>query len=75
MVRAEVVLVETVSQVRVARVEPGVQLGLEDVGMVENTDEAEMATRPRGRGRGGRCGLLMYFFARSNTTIRTHTSL
>ena len=49
------------------RVELGVQVGLEDVGMVEDTDkaekvEAEVATRARGRGRVGRCGLLMMFF-------------
>ena len=42
-------------------VELGVQVGLEDVGMVEDTDkaekvEAEVATRARGRGRVGRCG-------------------
>ena len=71
-----------VSPVRVVRVELGVRVGLEDVGMVEDTDEAEkveaeLATRTRGRGRVGRCGLLMIlFFARSNTTIKeTHTSL
>ena len=65
-----------VSPVRVVRVELGVQVGLEDVGMVGDTDEAEkveaeMATRARGRGRVGRCGLLMmFYFARSNTTIK-----
>ena len=68
-----------VSPVRVVRVELGVQVGLEDVGMVEDTDEAEkveaeVATRARGRGRVGRCGLLMmFFFARSNTTIKRNT--
>ena len=68
MVRAEVVVVTVlVSLVRVVRVELGVQVGLEDVGMVEDTDEAEkveseVATRVRGRGRLGRCGLLMMFF-------------
>ena len=56
-----------VSPVRVVRVELGVQVGLEDVGVVEDTDdaervEAEVATRARGRGRVGRCGLLMFFF-------------
>ena len=59
------------------RVELGVQVGLEDVGVVGNTDEvekveAEVATRARGRGRVGRCGLLMFFFARNNTTIKKH---
>ena len=69
MVRAEVlVLTVLVSPVRVVRVELGVQVGLEDVGMVDDTDEeakkveAEVATRARGRGRVGRCGLLMMFF-------------
>ena len=78
MVRAEVLVVTVlVSPVRVVRVELGVQVGLEDVGVVEDTDEAdkleaEVATRTRGRGRVGRCGLLMmFFFARSNTTIKT----
>ena len=62
-----------VSPVRVVRVELGVQVGLEDVGVVEDTDEAEVATRARSRGRVGRCGLLMmFFFARSNTTIKKH---
>ena len=67
-----------VSPVRVVRVELGVQVGLEDVGVVGDTDEAEkveveMATRVRGRGSVGRCGLLMmFFFARSNTTIKKH---
>ena len=33
-----------------------------------------MATRARGRGSVGRCGLLMmFFFARSNTTIKKNT--
>ena len=66
-----------VSLVRVVRVELGVQVGLEDVGVVGDTVEAEVATRARGRGSVGRCGLLMmFFFARSNTTIKkTHTSL
>ena len=66
-----------VTPVRVVRVEVGVQVGLEDVGVVGDTDEAEMATRARGRGSVGRCGLLMMFsFARSNTTIKeTHTNL
>ena len=81
MVRAEVLVVTVlVSPVRVVWVEVGVQVGLEDVGVVEDTDEAEkveaeVATRARGRGRVGRCGLLMmFFFSRSNTTIkRTHT--
>ena len=46
MVRTEVVLVVTVSQVRVVRS----KVGLEDVGVVEDTDdaekvEAEVATR------------------------------
>ena len=64
------------SLVRVVRVELGVQVGLEDVGVVGDTDEAEVATRARDRGRVGRCGLLMFFFSRSNTTIKkTHTSL
>ena len=79
MVRAEVLVVTVlVSPVRVVRVELGVQVGLEDVGEVGDTDEAEkveaeMATRARGRGRVGRCGLLMmFFFARSNTTIKKH---
>ena len=52
------------------------------MGVVGDTDEAEkveaeMATRARGRGRVGRCGLLMmFFFARSNTTTKeTHTNL
>ena len=68
MVRAEVLVVTVlVSPVRVVRVELGVLVGLEDVGMVEDTDEAEkvkaeVATRARGRGRVGRCGLLMMFF-------------
>ena len=77
MIRAEVLVVTVlVSPVRVVRVELGVQVGLEDVGVVEDTDEAEkveaeVATRARGRGRVGRCGLLMmFFFARSNTTIK-----
>ena len=62
-----------VSPVRVVRVELGVQVGLEDVGVVGDTDEAEVATRARGRGSVGRCGLLMmFFFARSNTTIKKH---
>ena len=77
MVRAEILVVTVlVSPVRVVRVELGVQVGLEDVGVVEDTDEAEVATRARGRGRVGRCGLLMmFFFARSNTTIKKNTSL
>ena len=77
MVRAEVLLVTVlVSPVRVVRAELGVQVGLEDVGVVEDTDEGEVATRARGRGRVGRCGLLMmFFFARSNTTIKRNTSL
>ena len=68
MVRVEVLVVTVlVSPVRVVRVELGVQVGLEDVGVVEDTDEAEkveaeVATRARGRGRVGRCGLLMMFF-------------
>ena len=74
MVRAEVLIVTVhVSPVRVVRVELGLQVGLEDVGVVEDTDEAEVATRARGRGRVGRCGLLMFFFARSNTTIKKNT--
>ena len=49
MVRAEVLVVTVlVSLVRVVRVELGVQVGLEDVGVVGDTDEAEMATRARG---------------------------
>ena len=80
MVRAEVLVVTVlVSLVRVVRVELGVQVGLEDVGVVEDTDEAEkieeeVATRARGRGRVGRCGLVMMFcFSRSNTTIKRNT--
>ena len=80
MVRVEVLVVTVlVSPVRVVRVELGVQVGLEDVGVVEDTDEAEkveaeVATRARCRGRVGRCGLLMmFFFARSNTTINKNT--
>ena len=59
MVRVEVLVVTVlVSPVRVVRL---------DVGVVEDTDEAEkveaeVATRARGRGRVGRCGLLMMFF-------------
>ena len=34
-----------VSPVRVVQVELGVQVGLEDVGVVEDTDEAEVETR------------------------------
>ena len=35
--------------------------------------EAEVATRARGRGSVERCGLLMmFFFARSNITIKKH---
>ena len=70
-----------VSPVRVVRVELGVQVGLEDVGVVEDTDEAEkveaeVATRARVRSRVGKCGLLMmFFFARNNTTIKRNTSL
>ena len=42
MVRAEVLVVTVlVSPVRVVRVELGVQVGLEDVGVVGDTDEAE----------------------------------
>ena len=77
---AEVLVVTVlVSLVRVVQVELGVQVGLEDVGVVEDTDEAEkveaeVATRARGRGRVGRCGILMmFFFARSNTTIKRNT--
>ena len=80
VVRAEILVVTVlVSPVRVVRVELGVQVGLEDVGVVEDTDEAEkveteVPTRARGRGRVGRCGLLMmFFFARSNTTIKRNT--
>ena len=68
MVRAEVLVVTVlVSPVRVVWVELGVQVGLEDVGVVEDTDEAEkaegeVATRARDRGRVGRCGLLMMIF-------------
>ena len=52
------VLVVTVSLIR----ELGVQVGLEDVGMVGDTDnaekvEADVASKARVRGRGGRCGL------------------
>ena len=37
--------------------------------------EVEVATRARGRGRVGRCGLLMmFFFARSNTTIKKNNT-
>ena len=79
MVGAEVLVVTVlVSPVRVVRVQLGVQVGLEDVGVVEDTDEAEkveaeVATRARGRGRVGRCGLLMFFSSRSNTTIKRNT--
>ena len=41
VVRAEVVLIVTVSLMRVVRVQLGVKVGLEDVGMVGGTDEAE----------------------------------
>ena len=57
MVRAEVLVVTVlVSPVRVVRVELGVQVGLEYVGVVGDTDEAEkvkaeVATRARSRGR------------------------
>ena len=76
MARAEVLVVTIlVSPVKVVRVEPGVQVGLEDVGVVEDTNEAEkveaeVATRARGRGRVGRCGLLMMFsFSRSKKSF------
>ena len=48
------------------------------MGVVEDTDEAEkvkaeVATRARGRGRVGRCRLLMmFFFAKSNVTVTKH---
>ena len=56
------VLVVTASLMRVVWVELGVQVGLENVGVVGDTHEAEkveaeVATRARGRSRGGRCGL------------------
>ena len=57
MVRAAVVLVVTVSLVRVVWVQLGVQVGLEDVGVLGDTDEAEVATRARSRDRSGRCEL------------------
>ena len=88
MVRAEVLVVTVlVSPVRVVQVELGVQVGLEDVGVVEDTDEAEkveaekveaeVATRAGGRGRVGKCGLLMMFFfcQKQYHYKRTHTSL
>ena len=79
MVRAEVVLVVTVSQVRVVRS----KVGLEDVGVVEDTDdaekvEAEVATRAEVEVElEGMDYLRCSFFARSNTTIKktTHASL
>ena len=47
------------------------------MGVVEDTDEAEVATRARGRGRVGRCGLLMMFFLPEAIPLykKTHTSL
>ena len=63
------VLVVTASLMRVVWVELGVQVGLENVGVVGDTDkaekvEAEIATRTRGRSRGegvdyDRCSFLL----------------
>ena len=56
------VQVVTVSLMRVVRVKLGVQVRLEDVGLVGDTNKAEevevdVATRARGRGRSGMYGL------------------
>ena len=78
MVRVEVLVVSVlVSPVRVVWVELGIQVGLEDLGVVEDTDEAdkveaEVATRARGRGRVGRCGLLMMFFCQKQYHYKKH---
>ena len=70
-----------VSPVRVVRVELGVQVGLEDVGVVEDTDEAEkveekVATMERGRGRVGKVWITdVLFLPEAIPLKKTHTSL
>ena len=54
------VLVVKVNLIRVIWVELGVQVGLDDVGIVGNTDKAEKVetdVASKARVRGGRCGL------------------